>query len=413
MLAAEGVGRDQILLRAHSLTYLTLLSMVPLLALAVSLVELLGVSAELTRLIAGQLAAGSPEAARFIEERAAELEFGALGTLGGAVLLASTVLVVGSVEKSLNGIWGVTKQRPWVRRVPDYLAVLLVAPLLLGIAISLGTTLQSQWVLQRLLETPLFEDLLRFGLRQAPTLLLVAAFAFLYWFLPNTEVRLPSALLGAAVAGVLFTIAQRIYVGFNVGAARYDAVFGTFAALPLLMVWLYLSWAIILLGAEVAYAHQTLPTVRREARGKGSEAGPGVRETIGLAVALEAARGFRDGRPVWSAVNVADELDLPLRTVQEVAERLERAGIVIGSGEREGGFQLGRPAEQVRVADVIAAIRGPRATEDVPPPTEVGRLVQEVVRELEASEAKASEARTLHDLLEGVRPDVDPARAAH
>lgn len=411
-LAAEGVQRDQILLRSYALTYLTLLSLVPLLALAVSLVDLLGVSADLTSLIASRVAVGSPEAARIIEERAEELEFGALGTLGGALLLATTVLAVGSVEKALNSIWGVSNQRPWVRRVPDYLAVLLVAPLLLGLAISLGTSLQSQWVVQRLLETPLFEDLLRFGLRQAPTLLLVGAFAFLFWFLPNASVRYSSALVGGVVAGVLFTVAQRIYVGFNVGAARYDAVFGTFAALPLLIVWLYVSWTIVLLGAEVAYAHQTLPTVRREARGKPLRVGAGARETIGLAVALEAARGFRDLHPVWTSIELADHLDLPLRALNEVAEQLERAGILIGSADKEGGYQLGQPAEQVRVADVLAAIRGPRTSEELPPETPVGRRVREVLRELDAHEAKVSEDHTLRDLLEGLEPSVDSPRAA-
>lgn len=411
MLSGEGMQRDQILLRAHSLTYLTLLSLLPLLALAVSLVDLLGVSADLTRLIAGQIAAGSPEAARFIEERAENLEFGALGTLGGAVLLGTTILAVGSVEKALNGIWGVTKQRPWVRRVPDYLAVVLVAPLLLGIAISLATTLQSQWVVQRLLETPYFEDLLRVGLRQAPTVLLVGAFSLLYWFLPNTSVRIPSALLGGLVAGILFMLAQRVYVGFNMGAARYDAVFGTFAALPLLMVWIYISWTIVLLGAEIAYAHQTLPTVRREARGGPLSLGAAARESIGIAVALESARAFRDARPVWTPIGLADDLDLPLRTVQEVAEKLEAAGLLIASGEREGGYQLGRPAEQVRVADVLVAIRGERASRALPE-SAVGRRVQEVVREIDANEAKASEAHTLRDLLEGVEPSVDPPRAA-
>jgi membrane protein len=409
IVIGEGFVRDQLLLRAYRLTYLTLLSLVPLLALAVTLVDLVGGSEQVLRWIVGQVAAGSPEAVDYILRYVQQFDFRALGGVSSLILLATTILAVGGAEQALNAIWGVKKQRPWVRRVSDYLAVLIVAPLLLGVAIPLRTTLESQWVVQRLLEVPGFADLYRLGLAQAPTLLVVAAFSFLYWFLPNTEVRARAAAVGGLVAGVLFSAAQVLYLGFSVGAARYGAIFGTFAFLPLLMVWIYLSWAIVLFGAEVAYAVQTLPRYRREVRGQ--PAGPAAREAIGLAMALQVARAFRDGRAPWDTEALSDALDVPLRTVRGVMGELESAGVVracAGEGE-EGGYLLARPAERIRVADVLAALRGPR--EARLPGGEVARAVSEVFGAIDREALRVAEARTLHDLLEDVPAALEPARA--
>jgi membrane protein len=399
VMIGQGFVRDQLILRAHSLTYFTMLSLIPVLAIAVSLMDALGVSADLARVVVEKVAAGSPQAAERILGLIEQVNFGRLGTLGAAMLFASTVLAIGTVERALNTIWGVRKQRPWIRRFPDYLAVLVVAPLVLGVSLSLGTTLQSQWLVQRLLEFPLFATLYDTGLRHAPIIILILGFAFLYWFLPNTTVRPLAALLGGGVAGILFTLAQAFYVDLQVGAARYDALFGGFAALPLLLVWVFLSWAITLLGAEVAFAYQNLPFYRREVWGE--DARPAAREAIGLAIALEVARAFRDGAPAWSDEALADALDVPVRTVRSVLRELEVAGLVTAAGAGPPGhFQLGRPAERIPVAEVLAALRGswhvPRGAPDV------AKAVGEVVTALDAETQAGARARTLADLLAGV-----------
>ena len=337
VIIGEGFVRDQLLLRANALTYLSLLALVPLLAIAVSVSSALGVSAEnMARQILEQVAAGSPQAVERILPLIENLNIAALGASGAAVFFFTTVLAIGNVEKAFNQIWGVKRQRSWERRIPDYLAVLIVSPVLLGVALSLAGTLQSQALVQRLLEVPLFATLYDAGLQHAPALLSLFGFAFLYWFLPNTRVRVLSALLGGIVAAILFSQAQYAYVQFNVGVMRYNTIFGSIAFLPLLMVWIYFCWAIILLGAEVAYAHQTLALYRREVRG--APAGAAARESIGLAIAVELARAFRDGRPPWSVDALSDRLDIPLRTVRNVTGELEQAGILVPcAGEPDGG----------------------------------------------------------------------------
>ena len=165
------------------------------------------------------------------------------------------------------------QQRSFARQFSDYLAVLVIAPLLLATALSLTTTLESQWLVQKLIEYRVFALLYDLGLQQAPMVVLAIAFTFLYWFLPNTRVRPLAAMLGGCVAGVLVVVVQQLYLSMIVGSARYDAVFGGFAALPLLFVWIYLFWAIVLFGAEVAFAYDNLPHYRREVRGRAVVAG--------------------------------------------------------------------------------------------------------------------------------------------
>jgi membrane protein len=397
VVIAEGFVRDQLLLRAHALTYLTLLSIVPLLAIAVSLFDLLGGSERVTRLLVEQFAAGSPEAVDWILDVVSRVQFGALGGLGGAILILTTLLAVGNVELALNAIWGVTKQRPWVRRIPDYLAVVVVSPLLLGAALSLGASLNSQWLVQRLTEWPFFAALRSVGLHQAPIVLVIAGLTFVYWFLPNTEVRFRAALLGGIVAGLLFSIAQRLYLLLNVGVANYNAIFAGFAWFPLLLAWVYLEWAITLLGAEVAYAYQTLPLYRREVLGAATT--PAARESVGLAVALSIARAFRDGMTPWSEEALSEHLDVPLRTVRDVVAQLEKAGIVapIADPDVHDVWQLARPADRIRVAHVLEALHGPR---EVPlGPKELAGRIDRVLSELDARHREAG-TRTLDELLE-------------
>jgi membrane protein len=411
VIIGEGFVRDQLLLRANALTYLSLLALIPLIAIAVSVSTALGVSAaNMTRMILERVAAGSPKAVEQILPLVENLNFAALGATGAAVFILTTVLAIGNVEQTFNQIWGVKRQRSWERRIPDYLAVLIVSPMLLAVALSLGGTLQSQALVQRLLEVPLFATLYDMGLRQAPVVISAVAFSFLYWFLPNTGVRVVSALLGGAVAAVLFAIAQYGYLQFNVGVMRYNTIFGSIAFLPLLMVWLYFCWAIILLGAEVAYAHQTLPLYRREVRG--APAGAAARESIGLAIAVELARAFHGGRqPPWSVDALSDFLDVPLRTVRDVTGELEEAGILVPcAGEPAGSYQIGRPLDQIRVEDVLAAMRGSRDAEIGD--SEVARVVAEVLQEVDRSASQISELRTLRDLVEELGPQVDPPESA-
>jgi membrane protein len=390
---AQESRRDLILLRASSLTYYSVLSIIPLLAFALALAEALGVDVgrRLVGLVIDNLAPGNPEAARQIVAVLERVDFRSLGTVGAIVLFVTTVLGLSRFEIALNHVWGVTRERGWERRFPDYLAVLVVAPLILGLALSLGTTLSSYTLVQRLLDYPLFDLLYRTGLRYAPLLLLWLGFSFLYWFLPNTRVRMTSALLGGALAALLFSVAQSLYVWGNIGASRANAVYGTLAALPLLLVWIYVSWVIVLLGAEIAAVHQNLVMLRRA---HGRVPGPAAREAVGLAMATQIARSFDAGDAPLRVEALADQYRVTPSSVRSILADLQRAGLVaVREADGQSGFQLGRSAERIPVAEVLRALRGTR--ERLAAGTEP---VDDLLTQVERSAAAVLEGRSLAEL---------------
>ena len=402
VMVGQGFVRDQLLLRASALTYFTVLSLIPLLAIATAIAAAVGGTTEFAEMVVERIAAGSPEAEEQILGILDRANFRGLGALGAAVLFLTTVLGIGNIERALNHVWGVQQQRSLGRRFTDYLAVLVVAPLLLGAGLSMATTLRSEMLVQRLFEVPGFELLYNVGLQQMPTVMMGLAFGFLYWFLPNTNVRPFAAFIGGMIAGALVNGAVGIYVGSGVGLAKANAFFGSLAMIPLLFVWMYFFWAIVLFGAEVAFAYQTLPLYRREVRGR--SAGPAEREAIGLRISLEVGRAFRDGAERWTPDDLSDELRVPVRTVRDVVSQLQQAGILSGVGpeDKRDAVQLGRPAETIAVTGVLDALRGER--EEPRGESQPRDLVEQVLAELREGEGKAAGGRTLGDLLAGIGP---------
>jgi membrane protein len=399
---------DQLLLRASALTYMTSLAIIPILVVLLSIIQWLGFSRDLVVWIVDRLLAGSPDAVETIMGVVGQAKVGALGSLGGGIFLATTILSLRHVEKTFNEIWGLRSGRSWLRRFTNYLAVMVVVPLLMGTAISLATTFRSGLLRDEVLPQPVISAITELALAVAPTAFLFVSFALIYWLLPNTHVRVGSALLGGLLAAVLFIAAQKVYVNFSIGAARYDALFGGFAVLPLLLIWIYLSWSIVLLGSEVAYAHQHLARYRRDARS--FEVTAAEREAVALRLALDVARRFRDRASPQSAEEIADALEVSLRTVTGLLEPLEADGVVsvCQREDREPRFQLGRPAEDIRVSEVLAAIRGPRhpiAPSEAVELQEAARAVDRLLSAMESTVAPLG-SRSLAELLAEPLPPV-------
>ncbi len=399
MMVGEGFVKDQLLLRASALTYVTALSVIPLLAVAFSIVRLFDPNNNLAVVAVDYLAAGSPEARDTLLGLVDGANIVGLGSVGAAMLFVSTVLALRHLETTLNSIWGVRRDRGFARRFSDYLAVIIVVPLFTGAAMSLGATLESDPLVTRLLESPGFASLYKMGLQYAPEFFLLVGFSFVYWFFPNTRVQARSALLGGALAAVLFSLAQSTYVDLSVGAARYSALYGGFAALPLLFVWLYVCWAIVLLGAEFSFAHQNRDHYRLEV--SATTLSPAEVETLGLALSVEVARAFRDDRTVPTAEVLAAGVGASVRAVREVLDQLESNGILSQCNLEDGGegYRLGRPAERIRIADLLDAIRGQRAELENEPAQLVAPAVEEMIGELDRATARYASSHTLGDIL--------------
>jgi membrane protein len=358
-LTAKGFQNDNLLLRASALTYVTALSIIPMLGVVIGVLGLVGGDDTVVNFAIKQLTTVAPDVRETVRDYATRLDFSNLGKIGGTILFGTAIFALRHLEGTLNEIWGVPGNRNWARRFADYLAIMVVAPITIGVAVSLATTLQSEPAMARLLDQPAFARVYGLGLTQVPLVALFVGFTFLYWFFPNTKVRIRSAAFGGLVAAVLFSAARGIYVDFQIGATTYQAVFGALSAIPLILVWLYVCWAVVLLGAEVAFATQNLPYARREMRS--GETSPAQEEAIAVELAVEIVRRFgaQETPPVteW----LADSLDAPVRLVRQLVDDLERADLVRGvllRDDKERGYVPARPVRNLTVGDVLRAVRG-------------------------------------------------------
>ena len=361
VMVGEGFVRDRLLLRASALTFMTALSAIPLLVVVVALVGLVGGQESLVDFAVSELTAVSPEANRWIISRIQEVHIGSLGTMGGATLVLSAILALRHLESTLGDIWGVRQNRSWPRRFADYLAVLVVAPILTGIAVSLWASLGSEAVAQTLQSLPFVGWLHELKLFQLPQFLIWAAFGFLYWFFPNTSVSVRSAALGGFVAMLLFSLTRLVYVDLGVGAARYSVLFGGLVALPLVLTWLYVCWAVILFGAEIAFAHQNIAHYREDLRRTALP--PAEKEFLAVRLMAAIAQDFKRHRAPKSADDLSQRLDAPVRALREILDELEEAGVVVASGlgEREPAYLPSRPLSDTTVADILHVIRRSRS----------------------------------------------------
>lgn len=307
---------DRCQLRASTLTFYTLLSIVPVLAMAFGVAKGFGFEAMLERQLLEAFADQQETALKVIMFSRTLLEKtqgGIIAGIGVVVLFWSVIKVLRHIEKSFNDIWGVKEGRPLQRQVSDYLSIMLVAPVLLVLAGSATVIVASR--MESFLRGVQFGSALQplfLALLQALAYGLVwLLFAFLYVVLPNTRVRLRSGVLGGVVAGTLFQIVQWIYIKFQLGVSSYGAVYGSFAALPLFLIWLQTSWLIVLLGAEVTFAEQYVE--HYEFDQDCLRVSPRFQLLVALGITRLCVRTFQEGSRPRNAVEIREALGLPIR----------------------------------------------------------------------------------------------------
>lgn len=355
-LVVRGFFSDGCMLRASALTFTTLLSLVPLLALMFSVLKGFGVQNELEPLLLEQLAVGGGTAVSKIVEYINNTNVARLGTYGLIFLIATVLTLLSNIEKSFNSVWGVEETRPMLRRFTDYFSVVTIGPLLVVVAISMTSTLKSQQLVLTLMEYDYVGEALLFLFEVLPFMVMWLVFAGLYLFMPNVKVSPRAALVGGVFGGTLWQLSQWGYLGFQVGVARYNAIYGTMAALPILMVWIYLSWMIVLLGLEMTYATQNLRSIRQDLRGK--RVNYASMEFIALTVLVFVSRRFYLGRPALGQEDLASQLDVPPRLLRTILDELSRLGFVVATAQEidGSGYQPARALEKIRLHDVIRGL---------------------------------------------------------
>lgn len=365
MISVRGFRRDRCFQQAAALTYLTIFSLPAFLALIFSVAkgfDAFGrlkegpINGFLDRAFppeAGEGAARVREVVDQIFNYVEQANLKLLGTAGVVFLVYATVKMLGSVERSFNEIWGVKRERTLVRKLSDYLAIVLVTPVILLVGTAFTGMLSSYDGIRTLvggvdLQGPLLAAIPVTAICLGMTLILLT--------LPNTSVRLFPALVGGFVAGVSWQAAQIGFLEFQLGAARANAVFSSFAAVPLLLTWIYLSWITVFVGAEISCAVQNEHAITSAARM--GTVDQRLRESVALRLAGRITAAFLAGEKAPTAVELSAEAGVAPRTAAEVLEELVEAHLLVETSESEvEGFVPARDPSAILVHDVLAALR--------------------------------------------------------
>jgi len=340
---------DQCLQRAAALAYASILAIVPLFAVMFSVLKGLGVQRRLEPLLLSRLSL-SADTTEAIIGYIDRTNVTTLGTLGAAMLLVTVVSTLGSIENSFNQIWRVRQGRTAWRKVTDYLSVVLLTPFLLLAAVALTSSLHVRQVLTWLEQNQQIGATVMQGLRYFPVLVNALAIGVLYGIMPNRRQSPGAVALGAVLAGAAWQVVQWTYVTLQIGVAHYNAIYGALSQLPVTLAWLYVSWAVILGGAEIAAVYE-LGVEAAE-----SDVGAVSRAAIALEVLVRAARAFTNAGPGVDPLVVARALRVAPETAAGITEALAHRGwlAVVEEPRRHyvlardpGAIELGALAEPV------------------------------------------------------------------
>lgn len=358
LVLVRDVRGGQLTLRAMSLVYTTLLSIVPLLALSFSVLKAFGVYNQIQPLLMKFLEPLGPqgdEVSRRIIEFIENMNVGVLGSVGLALLVYTAVSLVQKIEESFNYIWRISQARQFGERFSRYLSMLIVGPILFFSAMGLTATVMRLRVVRSVVAVgPVSAAVHAFG-TLLPYLLVIAAFTFAYTFIPNTKVRLGPALVGGVVGGVLWQTAGWAFAEFAAGSTKYEAIYSSFAILILFMIWVYLSWLILLFGSDVAFYAQHPEYL--VARGGDVTLSNRMRERLALGAMSHIAGRFTAALPPLSLRELGQLLRVPTNTLQPVLEVMEKRGLLSASNADPPRYLPARDLAVISVSEVLEAVR--------------------------------------------------------
>lgn len=343
-------------LRAMSLVYTTLLSIIPLLAFSFALLKGFGVFEQLEPYLDDMLEPLGAQGEKITTEilkLVDNVKGGVLGGVSMVILLWTVISTIQKVEGSFNYVWYVSKPRSLSRRFSDYLVVLIVGPIMMVTALSIIGSMGSNTVIQYLSALPGMGGILLLAGKLMPFLIVSGVFAFLYMFMPNTKVSLVSALVGGLGGGVMWATMAIIFTTFVVTAARTQNMYANFAVAIFALIWLYLNWLVLLIGAQLAFYHQNpmfLRIGRQEPRLSNS-----MRERLALNVMMLVGKAFRVGGQTVCERDIGSTLSIPTIALTPIATALEEEGY-LALTEKENLIP-GREMSRIKLRDILAVVR--------------------------------------------------------
>jgi len=429
-LAWRGILENRCLFRAQALTYITVLSLVPLLAFGLSVAKGFNADETLRSEVInpfveqflgeeGAVAEGvtEPGAEAAVSSNAdiregldtalefvSETNFTSLGAFGLILLLYSIIKMLSSVEQSFNEIWGVKKARGWTRKFADYLSMVVIVPLFLVTATGITAAAQEPGFVNKVGEwlpvgREYIEPVTKFLLGILPIFGKWLGFSFVYMFMPNTRTRVSSALLGGVIGGTLWHVSQVLMFKFGVGISNFNAIYAGFALFPILLFWIYVSCATVLIVAELAFAHQNEPAYRQIARSRAHD--HAFHEVLAMRAIVRVGVAFLKGEEAPRITDLADSLAVPERSIEEVFAKLRDHRILAVSEEGSvPAFLPGRDLDRITVKNVLDALKGKSGKIAFAPSGPLDSEIDAVLGAYEEEKELSSNNKTLRQLAE-------------
>lgn len=404
------VFSGQITMRAMSLVYTTLLSIVPLLAFSFSVLKGLGIDQKLEAQMYLFL---EPLGDRGVEitDKVMALVYNVNGRVLGGVSLAfflwTAISMVQKVEESLNYVWYVSESRSFARRFTEYMFVLLIGPLAIVIALGMITALQNQSIVQYLLQNELVGPLFVATSKLTPYFIVASVFAFLYWFMPNTRVRFVPAIVGGLAGGFIWASMVVIFTTFVATASARQAVYASFAIAIVTLIWLYMNWLILLIGAQLAFYIQNpayLRIGRQEPRLSNS-----VRERLALNIMLMVGRTFREPVQKLPVQALSEALQIPSLALAPVIDDLEAKGLL--TANEKGELLPAREMARIQLREILDVVRSEGETGSYREPS-WEPYVESLGDKLDEASLSAVGSMTLSELVDAAGPSAGSASTA-
>lgn len=388
----------QLSMRAMSLVYTTLLSLVPFLALGFSVLKALGVHNTLQPVLAQFLAplgAQGVEISGNIIGFVEKIQVGVLGSVGVALLFYTAISLIQKVESSFNFIWRIERARPFAQRVGEYLSVLMVGPVVVFSALGMTASVLNSGFVTQIQDIQPFGFVLYSITRLIPYAMIVGMFTFLYAYVPNTKVMLRAAGIGGLTAGVLWQTASVVFASFVAGATNYNAIYSSFAIIIFLLIWLYVGWLILLIGCQLAFyvqhpahmkpdRHVPLPAGRQS-------------EYLALMIMGTAGQRFLAAQPALATEEFARELGATPEHVARAVETLISRGFLTESGSTRTQLVPARDLDSVTLGELWRAVRA--GSSELRPHAALGYQVVQLLDEGERRFMEQSGGITLREWL--------------
>jgi len=321
---------NKVVLRASALTYYTLLSVVPFVAMVFGFAKGFGLDKKLYVILANKLS-GQKQVFDWIYTFANSIlrrtKGDVIAGIGLIILLWSVMRVLNNIEISFNEIWQIKKGRSFFRKFSDYLAIMLIAPIfvILSSSVTVYITTQITSIVQHIQLLGYFAPLIRIFINLIPYILIWILFSFIYIVIPNTIVKFWPAVISGIITGTIFQITQWIYVKFQISVSSYNAIYGSFAALPLFMLWVQVAWLIVLFGAEMSYASQNYE--KYEFESEVDQISIGYRRLLSILVTYFVVKKFANSENAPGLDEISIQLQMPSRIVREITNELVESGV--------------------------------------------------------------------------------------